>query len=62
MSGQFKVWLTMSYSLYKSDQQKLKAAPAFLVGGDTEENVTSNVAVGNKMCSSLMREKLRNFY
>lgn len=52
----------MSYSLYKSDQQKLKAAPAFLVGGNTEENVTSNVAVGNKTCSSLMREKLRNFY
>lgn len=52
----------MSYSLYKSDQQKLKAAPMFLVGGNTEKNVISNVAVGNKRCSSLMREKLRNFY
>lgn len=52
----------MSCSLYKSDQQILKAAPTFLVGGTTEKNVMSNVAVGNKRCSSLMREKLRNFY
>lgn len=49
-------------SLYINQTKKYFKTPVCIAGGITENNVISNIAIGNKKCGSLWRKQHGNFY